>query len=267
MFPLLFAVGSFQVYSYGFFIAVGYLSALALGHFLARSRGLDPAPFMDIAFLAIVSGVVGARALYIITEPAIFVAHPSEVFNVWNGGLVFYGGFLLAALACLAFGWKKQMPLWLSTDIALTGVAFAHAFGRIGCFAAGCCHGNYCSYPWGIHNDTPFVSPALRGQPLHPVQLYESFSLLLLTGLLTWLIHKRKVADGIPALIYLMGYAVIRFVMEFFRGDDDRGVVLGGLLSTSQGIALLLIATGGGLMIFRTRAAFIEAKRPGLPAK
>lgn len=253
MFPLLFEIGGFKVYSYGFFIAVGYLSALGLGRFLAKSRGLDPSPFMDLAFIAIVSGVVGARVLYIITEPAIFLAHPAEAFNVWNGGLVFYGGFLFATFACLFYGWRKKMPIWLSTDIVVTGVAIAHAFGRVGCFAAGCCHGNYCPYPWGIHNDTEFVNPALKGQPLHPVQLYESFSLLVLAGLLTWLIHKRKLADGLPALLYLMGYASIRFVMEFFRGDDDRGVVLGGMLSTSQGIALLLLAAGGGLFIRRIR--------------
>ncbi|MGZ3716787.1 MAG: prolipoprotein diacylglyceryl transferase [Bdellovibrionota bacterium] len=255
MFPVLVQIGTMKIYSYGFFIALGYISALVLGRYLARSRGLDPAPFMDLAFIAIVSGVIGARVLYIITEPSQFIAHPASVFDVWNGGLVFYGGFLFAVVACFAYGWWKKMPLLLSTDIVVTGVAFAHGFGRIGCFAAGCCHGNYCPYPWGIHNDTEFVNPAFKGQPIHPVQLYESASLFALSLLLTWMVAKRKVKSGIGALTYLMGYAVIRFVMEFYRGDDDRGVVLGGALSTSQGIALALFLFGcGGILVGRFRS-------------
>jgi len=255
MFPVLLQIGTMKIYSYGFFIALGYISALGLGRYLARARGFDPAPFMDLAFIAIVSGVIGARALYIITEPAQFIAHPGSVFDVWNGGLVFYGGFLLAMIVCLAYGRWKKMPLLLTTDIVVTGVAFAHAFGRIGCFAAGCCHGNYCPYPWGIHNDTEFVNPALKGQPLHPVQLYESAALFALSLLLTWMVAKRKVKSGLGALTYLMGYAAIRFVMEFYRGDDDRGVVLGGTLSTSQGIALALFILGcGGILVGRFRS-------------
>lgn len=251
MFPVLLDFAGVRIYSYGFFIALGYLGTLTLGRFLARSRALDPAPFMDVAFICIVAGVVGARILYVITEPDEFLRNPATIFNFWNGGLVFYGGFLLAAVCGLAYGYWKKMPLWLSTDIGVTGVAFAHGFGRIGCFAAGCCHGNYCPYPWGIHNDTEFVAKSLKGQPLHPVQLYESISLFLLAGLLALLIHGKKTRDGTVTLIYLMGYSAIRFTWEFFRGDDDRGTVLAGSLSTSQGIAVALFALGLGLWAFR----------------
>jgi phosphatidylglycerol:prolipoprotein diacylglycerol transferase len=242
MFPVLLEIGGLRIYSYGFFIAIGYLSALALGRYLARSRNLDPAPFMDVAFIAIVSGVIGARALYIITEPSAFLKDPKEIFNFWNGGLVFYGGFLFALVACLLFGWKKKMPIWLSTDIVTASVAFAHGFGRIGCFAAGCCHGNYCPYPWGVINHTEFVAKEFVGKPIHPVQLYESLSLFVLSGILAWLVVSKRTRDGVVSLGYLMGYALIRFVWEFFRGDDDRGNV--GFFSTSQGIALGLFALG-----------------------
>lgn len=259
MFPVLLEAGGVRIYSYGFFIALGYLAALGLGRALARSRGLDPAPFMDLAFIAIASGVVGARVLYVLTEPETFLRNPAEIFNFWNGGLVFYGGFLMATVACLAYGIWKKMPLWPSTDIVVTGVALAHGFGRIGCFAAGCCHGNYCPYPWAVHNDTDFVAKQFRGQPLHPVQLYESLSLFALAGLLSWLIYRRKAPDGVPALLYLAGYALIRYVMELYRGDDDRGVVLGGAFSTSQGIALGLMALALGLAALR----FFDGGRAG----
>ena len=102
-----------------------------------------------------------------------------------------------------------------------------------------------------MHNYTDFVAKELKGQPLHPVQLYEAASLFALAGLLTWLILKRKTRDGTVAILYLTGYALIRFFMELFRGDDDRGTVLGGNLSTSQGIAILLFAVGLGLWGFR----------------
>lgn len=251
MHPDLFEIGGMQIHSYGFFIALGYVCALLLGRWLAKSRGFDPAPFMDVAFIAIVSGVVGARILYVITSPAYFIEHPTEILDFWNGGLVFYGGFILATVACVSYGLWRKMPLWPSTDIVLVGVAFAHAFGRLGCFFAGCCHGSVCALPWGMVNNSSFVPSALRGVPLHPVQLYESLLLFALTGLLAWLVYSRKLRDGSPALIYLAGYAVIRFLMEMFRGDEDRGYVLGGLLSTSQGIALGLLILGGGLWLVR----------------
>lgn len=253
MFPILFEVGGTKIHSYGFFIALGYVGSLLLGRWLARSRGLDPGPFMDLAFIAIVSGVVGARLLYVITMPSYFISNPGEIFDLWSGGLVFYGGFLLATLACLAYGRFRRMPISLSTDIVVAGVAFAHGFGRIGCFAAGCCHGSACDLPWAIHNDSGFVTEALRGKPIHPVQLYESAALFALSGLLVYLIRGRKLRDGGPAIVYLMGYAAIRFVMETFRGDLDRGFVLGGWLSTSQFIALLLFLIGGGLLFFLVR--------------
>jgi phosphatidylglycerol:prolipoprotein diacylglycerol transferase len=260
VYPELFEIAGQKIHSYGFFIALGYVCALLLGRWLAKSRGLDPAPFMDLAFIAIVSGVIGARLFYVITAPSEFIDRPGAIFDFWNGGLVFYGGFLLATGACFAYGLYRRMPVGLSCDIVLTGVAFAHAFGRIGCFAAGCCHGSACSLPWGMVNPSGFVAPSLKGVPLHPVQLYESFLLFALTGLLVWLIRGRKLRDGNAGLLYLTGYAAIRFVLEMFRADEDRGTVLGGWLSTSQGVALFLFALGAALFLFGVRRQHAERR-------
>jgi len=260
MFPELIEIGGTKIHSYGFFIALGYVSGLLLGRWLAKARGLDPSPYMDLAFIAIVSGVIGARLLYVFTAPAYFLEKPGEILDFWNGGLVFYGGFLLATAACFAYGLYRKLPVGLSCDIVLTGVAFAHAFGRIGCFAAGCCHGTACSLPWAIVNNSGFVAPSLRGIPIHPVQLYESALLFLLTGLLVWLILGRKLTEGFAGLLYLTGYAAIRFLLEFFRADEDRGTVLGGWFSTSQGIALFLFALGCALFIFGIRWQHAERR-------
>ncbi len=253
MFPVLFEISGIKIHSYGFFIALGYVSALLVGRWLAKARGLDPGPFMDLAFIAIVSGVLGARLLFVITTPGHYLENPAEIFDFWNGGLVFYGGFILATVACLAYGRFRKMPIWASTDIVVTGVALAHAFGRIGCFAAGCCHGNTCHYFWGIISESSFTEPSLRGLPLHPVQLYESALLFSLAASLSYLIRFKKLKDGIPAILYLTGYAAIRFVTEFFRGDLDRGFVFGTWISTSQFIALGLFGLGGSLFLLRIR--------------
>jgi len=251
MFPVIFEIGGSKIHSYGFFISIGYVSALLLGRYLAKARSLEPGPFMDIAFVAIITGVIGARLLYVITSLDYFSDHPGEALNFWNGGLVFYGGFIFASLSCLAYGYFRKMPILLSTDIVFAGVAFAHAFGRIGCFAAGCCHGSVCHLPWAIENHSSFVGESLRGHPLHPVQLYESAMLFALTAVLAYVIRGRKMRDGNPALLYLIGYAAIRFATEFFRGDLERGFVLGGLFSTSQAIALALFMIGSAFFIIR----------------
>lgn len=251
MFPVLLEFENLKINSYGFFIAIGYLSALLLGQYLAKSRNLSPGPLMDLGFIAIVSGVAGARILFVLTRLDYFNTHPGEIFDFWNGGLVFYGGLIFAAICCLAFGLWKKMPLRLSSDIVLSGVALAHAFGRIGCFAAGCCHGTICLYPWAVHLDSLFVEQKLRGQPIHPVQLYESFSLFLMAGILAWLVRAQKTKPGTVTLVYVGGYALIRFVLEFFRGDQSRGFVAWGLLSTSQSIALILFCFAGGIFIRR----------------
>ncbi|HEY8279997.1 MAG TPA: prolipoprotein diacylglyceryl transferase, partial [Bdellovibrionota bacterium] len=224
-----------------------------LGRWLARSRGLNPAPFMDLALVAIMSGIVGARMFFVLSNLDYYRQHPGEMADFWNGGLVFYGGLILGTVACLAYGIWRRMPLWLSTDIVLAGVTLAHAFGRIGCFAAGCCHGNYCPYPWAVRPQSEFVEDPFKGQPVHPVQLYESFSLFFLAGLMVWLVREKKLRDGAATILYCLGYGIIRFVMEAFRGDESRGFVLGHWLSTSQSIALGLFLLGCGILVGRFR--------------
>ena len=239
MHPLLFEIGGVKVHSYGFFVALGYVAALALLSLLARWRNLDPARFLDLAFLSLLTGVIGGRILFVLTNFAYFHRYPAEIFTFWQGGLVFYGGFLAAAGACWLYMRWKHMPL-ATLDVLAPGLAIGHAIGRIGCLAAGCCYGSYCEYPWGIKLDSDMVDPALRSLPLHPTQLYEAFSLFALTGLLVWLFRGRRLRDGGVALVYVMGYALIRSAIEIFRGDSIRGFVIGNWLSTSQLIAALL---------------------------
>jgi phosphatidylglycerol:prolipoprotein diacylglycerol transferase len=253
MFPVLFQIKGQIIHSYGFFIALGYIASLALLSLLAKRRGLDPARFLDLAFLALVSGVIGGRFLFVLTNLSYFVRYPSEVFDFWQGGLVFYGGFITATGACAFYIRKKNLPMAESLDLLAAALTLGHAFGRIGCFAAGCCYGSYCELPWAVHLHSDLVDPALRGLPLHPTQLYESVSLFLLSGVLVWLLEKKKFKPGGVALFYVMAYSLIRSIIEIFRGDGIRGFLIGNWLSTSQGIASLLFFVAGFILVRRFR--------------
>ncbi|MGZ3692793.1 MAG: prolipoprotein diacylglyceryl transferase [Bdellovibrionota bacterium] len=254
MFPVLFEIRGLPIHSYGFFIALGYVAALALLSYLAKKRGLDPASFLDIAFLALVSGVIGGRILFVFTNLAYFIRYPGEIGDFWQGGLVFYGGFIAAFFAITYYIRRKKLPYAESLDILAPALTLGHAFGRIGCFAAGCCYGSYCELPWGVHFHSDLVDPALRDLPLHPTQLYESVSLFLLSGALVYLVIKKKFRPGAVALLYVMAYSVIRSVIEIFRGDGIRGFIVGNWLSTSQGIAILLFLVGGYVFVRHVRS-------------
>jgi phosphatidylglycerol:prolipoprotein diacylglycerol transferase len=160
--------------------------------------------------------------------------------------LVFYGGFLLVMPMLFLFFRFRGIPWKAGLDVLAPGLALGHAIGRIGCLAAGCCHGNYCEYPWALHLNTDLVDPALRGIPVHPVQAYESLGLLALCGGLLWL-GRRRPASGAVATAYVMIYALLRFIVEFFRGDSIRGSAFG--ISTSQVLALTLFAVAGLLFV------------------
>lgn len=253
MFPVLFHIRNVPVHSYGVLIALGYLAALGLLTYLAKDRALEPARFLDLAFLSLVSGVIGGRILFVLTNLPYFTRYPTEIFDFWQGGLVFYGGFLAALGACLLYIRWRRLPATESLDLLAPALTLGHAFGRLGCLAAGCCYGSYCELPWAVHLQSDLVDPALRGLPLHPTQLYESISLFLLAGALTYCVKKRRFHAGGVALLYVMAYSVIRSVIEIFRGDSIRGFVLGNWLSTSQAIAIVLFLGAGFLFWRRVR--------------
>ena len=240
MFPILFQIGNFKVFSYGFFIAIGYLVAMFTCVRLAKKEPISPSHIIDVVFISLLTGLVGARVLFVITTWQYFKASPREVFYIWQGGLVFYGGLLVAIPSIFTFAHFKKIPLLPLLDVLSFGVVIGHAIGRIGCLAAGCCHGKACSLPWAIRLDTDLVDPSVRDIPVHPTQIYESLGLLILFFLLLQ-IRKRKHADGSIALAYLIGYSLLRSLIEIFRGDSIRGFLFFSWLSTSQFISAIII--------------------------
>ena len=239
MFPILFHIGEVAVHSYGFFIAVGYIIALIVMLRAGRADGISNSNIVDMTFFSLLTGIIGARILFVLTNISYFWKFPIEALYLWQGGLVFYGG-LATAIPFLFFYIKKNaLPRKKVFDVLCLGLTIGHAFGRIGCLGAGCCHGSLCNLPWAIQIHSGLVDPLLIDSPIHPTQAYESIALFLLFFVLFW-IRKRRSFDGQIAVVYLIAYSLIRIFVEYFRGDSIRGFLIPQILSTSQAISILV---------------------------
>jgi phosphatidylglycerol:prolipoprotein diacylglycerol transferase len=199
----------------------------------------------ELGMWAIVGALVGAKSLLVVRSFGEYVSNPSLLWSVLTSAGDFYGGFIggLAA-AALFFLRHQNLPIWRVADLCAPAIALGQAIGRIGCFMAGDDYGRPTNLPWAVSftdADAARIGGAPLGVPLHPVQLYESTVCLVLFGTLVWLSGRRH-RDGNIILAYTALYGIARFGLEYFRGDADRGFVFGGLLSTSQFIAVLALA-------------------------
>lgn len=252
MHPVLIRFGPFTVHTYGFLIAIGFLVALWLAILQAKKEGIHPARIMDLGFYILLAAIIGSRLFFILINAGQYINQPLDVFKIWEGGLVFYGGVLLAVPVAVWYMKRNGMDLWNTADIFAPSIAIGHVFGRLGCLAAGCCHGRAAEgLPWGIiFTDPECLAPT--NVLLHPTQLYESAGEFIIFITLV-LLRTNKSFTGQLFMMYLILYAVLRFIVEFFRGDAGRGFIMEGL-SISQGISILLfIAAIVGFFMLRKR--------------
>jgi len=259
MYPEIFHLPFFH--TYGLLVAVAFMTALWLTGRLARRAGLNFDAAINLGVYCGLAALVGAKVMLFLVDFNYYAARPGEIFTLstLRAGGVFYGG-LIAALAVAAWYMRKtRLPLLPTADVFAPGIALGHGIGRLGCFSAGCCWGLECHLPWAVTFKDPvanqFVGVPL-GVPLHPTQLYEAFAEFAIFAALYWRIARPHSKGDIISL-YLILYAVVRFVVEFFR-FHDQGNLLGGPLDTSQWISLVLAAMGA--------AHFIAARRRA-PAK
>jgi phosphatidylglycerol:prolipoprotein diacylglycerol transferase len=195
---------------------------------------------------------VGAKALLVIVEWPTYVTSWSGFFNLARAGGVFYGGLLGAIVATVVLLARRRISFWTFADAAAPSVALGQAFGRVGCFLAGCCWGRECTLPWAVTFSSPVAHENVGvplGVALHPTQVYEVLGTLLLCGLL--ICFERRAFSGETFARYVFGYALLRGTIEFFRGDP-RGEVL-GVMSTSQFIAACGALAGLAIYALRRR--------------
>ena len=212
MHPVLFHYGFFKVYTYGFMFSLAVACSLYLILREAGRLGYNKDTVLDLFFVILLSGIVGARALFIFLNLDFYWGNPREIFMLHHGGLAVFGGFISAIISAIIYLKVKRAPFLRMFDLFAPFVALAHSIGRIGCFFNGCCYG--LAYAWGIY------SP-LQNAVLIPAQLIDSFLLLMLFVFLRVLQAKNKTPGRVFAF-YLILYSLTRFCVEFIRGDSPR---------------------------------------------
>jgi phosphatidylglycerol:prolipoprotein diacylglycerol transferase len=244
----------FTLPTYGFLLAIAFLAGLWVAHRQAKRAGLPASRVTDMAVWVLIGGLVGAKLLLVALEWRYFSTNPREVVSLLQSGGVFYGGLIGGILVAWSVSRRYRLPAWPTADVLAPGVVVGQAIGRLGCFAAGCCWGKPADVPWAVRF-TDLQAARTVGvpidTPLHPSQLYESAGAFLIFLLLLWL-APRKSFHGQVTLAYVALYSALRFVLEIWRGDADRGTWFGGTVSTSQVIALVLLL-GAAVLLPRLR--------------
>ncbi len=257
MHPVLIEFGFVKIFTYGLLVASGFFAAIFFASRLGRQDGLDPQQIIDLCFYILISSLVGARILYVIVEFDYFAQHPLDIFKFWKGGLVFYGGLILAVIVAYVYMKKKEMPIWKTADVLAPSIAIGQVIGRWGCYFAGCCYGVKTDVPWAVVFTDP-KSLAPLNIPLHPTQIYLSLNAIVIFGILMWL-RRHKSFDGQIIWSYGVLYSIGRFIIEYYRGDD-RGYAVESLLSTSQFIGLFVLAVSIFMLIVMRRNHSLIAK-------
>jgi len=271
MYPELFRIGGFPINTYGVFLALAFLSAILITVKLAERDGLPREKIYDLSLWMLLAALVGSKLLMLVVEPQ-YRENPIELLSLdfLRSGGVFYGGLIGAVVAGYFLMKRFKLPWWKTADACAPGIALGNFFGRQGCFAAGCCWGTPTSLPWGVQ--FPDLAHQITGVPtgihLHPAQLYESFAMLIVFGLLLWL-HKRRRFSGQLILTYALLYSLIRFAIEFVR-DNRRSEILGLTsltgLSTQQLISIVIALAALVLLVIRRRKANATADLVASPA-
>lgn len=239
-------IGPLAIQLWGLLVAVGLLLALLLAIKEAKIRKIDTEHFFDLFIIVFVAGLIGARLVYCIENYNVFLADPFKIINILEGGLNFYGGFLLAALAGYLYTRIKKISFWKTSDVIVPGLALAIAIGRIGDYLSGTHIGARTKF---------FLGSYYNGDLRHEPSLYliiNAFILFIVLSLVKPFVRKK---EGVLAYIFVIWYAVARFVLDFTRSADILTVSEPRylLLTVSQWISVVLIVVFVPLLLVRLK--------------
>ncbi len=243
----LFSIGHFTVHTYGVMIAIGVILCVLMGYYRAKRLEMKAEPVMDLTILCVVMGFVGAKVFFVILSWKQFLSDPLSVLG--SSGFVVYGGIVFGVVSALIYCKVKDIRFFEYFDLLAPSVALAQAFGRLGCFFAGCCYGKETDLPIGIVFPDDCFAPA--GVPLLPTQLFSSAGDFVIAFVLIRVTGKMRHTGDVGAL-YLMLYGIGRFCVEFLR-TNERGGFFG--LTTAQLISVVFIIVSVVLFIRNKRVA------------
>lgn len=241
--------------TYGFCMALGFLAAWQVLSWLCRRTGRQSEPLSNLLMLMLFSGIIGARLEYVREFwSREFASDPLSAFKVWQGGLVFYGGLILAIAVFLVWCRVRRERVAPVADLFVTVIPLAHAFGRVGCFFFGCCYGREsacaCAVAFPRHSPAwnaqvgagKILQTAQSSLPVLPTQLFEAAAVLCLFAVLLFVFLRNwRRRPGFTTGCYLAGYAYIRFSIEFLRDDMRQRF---GEVSIGQVVSIGLFALG-----------------------
>lgn len=255
--------GLIHLSAYAACLVAGFTVAFLLARRLAGAIGVSSPILIDCFLIALVLGVLGARARYVYERWDGFLsrAHGNvsqalvAAADLDTGGAVWYGGLVLATVGVVAYAWHRRIRLLALADALMPGLIAGLAIGRIGCLLNGCCYGRPTDLPWGI------ACSRYPGQLVHPTQIYESIACAVLAAGLYWFWHRRR-SDGQVTFLAMVGYGIWRFVNEGLRGDLDA-FSFGGAVTTSQATSLemVLVAIIAAVVIRWYRQSHADAAR------
>jgi len=256
MLPKLFTIGNFFLPTYGLLVAIGFLAGLWITVRLSRRAGLPEDKITNLVIYCALAGLAGAKLFMFLFDWRVYFNNPGEIFTLstLRAAGVYQGGFLLALVVAILYIRHMALPLLTTCDVFSPGIAIAHAIGRLGCLAAGCCWGRPTNVPWAITFKNPDAremsgTPLLT--PLHPAQIYEAIANALIFAFLYRRMQKPHPAGEVFGW-YLVLYSIARFVIEFYR-VHEQGTYAG--LSLTQWIAMGTLAFGTALLTWTHAAA------------
>ena len=242
MHPIIAKIGPLYIYSYGLMVAIGFAAAALLAYRHARDFGIDKEKIIDLGIVMLLSGIIGARIIYVALNYQYYIRNGLEIINLTKGGLVWYGAFIFGMVASAWFVRKNKISFWTAADLFAPYIALAQAFGRIGCLLNGCCYGS--AAPPGFILSVLFPEDSVLR---YPTQIFSALTLLLIFVILrTW--QRKRHFNGEIFLGYGLLYSMKRFGVEFFRGDYPK--ILYGL-TISQLISAAIFIVCLNLFIYR----------------
>lgn len=241
MHPELFSIGDFKIHTYGFMIMLGaVLGFFYLSNTAKKELGIEKDKIQNLAILIILAAFIGGKLFFYLENPSYYLSSWEAMRKNFRTGFVFYGSLLFAIPVVVWYFKREKWPLWSMMDRIAITACIIHGMGRMGCFFAGCCHGVPTDVPWAVTFRSRLSQAEPLHTPLHPTQLYSSFMIFSILVILVMLKRHQRF-EGQLFFVYIILYAIGRGIIEVFRGDEERGYIIDGIVSHSQFISIIVI--------------------------